>query len=253
MTNRTITARDSTFAGEIAGIQFTAGTATADDATVAGGSAIGFAVRQGWGVSGGIATAVDLTPAQGEAISRWTVAELKAYLDGRGIQYPSGTNQAGLVAAVLDGFDMKAQGGSMVNQSAGHTSRTVGPERTPPVPVPGDDETTAGKWKTPLETNVTNDVAPTISVQPADQSVTHPATATFSVTAAGTPTPSKQWQRQAAGAGAWVDIAGATGASYTTAATTVSGGTANNTDKYRVVLDNTDGQLISNSATLTVA
>ena len=56
------------------------------------------------------------------------------------------------------------------------------------------------------------DVAPSITVQPADQSVTTGQTATFSVTATGSEPLSYQWQRNGAA------ISGATDSSYTTAA-----------------------------------
>ena len=97
----------------------------------------------------------------------------------------------------------------------------------------------------------------TITVQPANQSVTAPATATFSVTATRTGTGSLayQWQIQQEGAGAWADISGATSASYTTGATaTGDGAGATDGDKYRVIvsLAGADSKT-SNAATLTVA
>jgi hypothetical protein len=254
MTNRTITA-PSNLTGTSGGATFTNGSATVDDATVAGKRAIAYAQRHGWAVSGGIATAVVVTPEGGKPVALWTDAELKAYLDGLHIQYPSGASHDDLLHAVLDGFDMKAQGGSMANEAAGHLSETIGPEvpkGADPIPVPGDDEAKAKQWKTPQVGNRTDDVAPTVSVAPTPQTVTHPATATFSVTAAGTPTPTAQWQRQAGGSGAYVDIDGATGMSYTTPPTTVSGGQANNGDKYRVKLSNSDGETVTTGVALTV-
>lgn len=96
--------------------------------------------------------------------------------------------------------------------------------------------------------------APSISTQPANQSVTAPAAATFTVVATGTGTLTYQWQRNPLGAGAFADISGATSASYTTPATTVTGGSANNTDTYRcVVTGDTAPAATSNAATLTVS
>lgn len=256
MTNRTITATDSHLNAVVARATFVNGVATVDDATPTGNLAIDFAKRHGWAVSNGIATAVTLTPQGGKPVAEWSDAEKKAYLDGLHIQYPSGATSADLLAAVLDGFDMKAEGGAMSNQAAGHLSRTIGPEVPPgadPIPVPGDDEAKAKLWKTPQTGNTSVDVAPVITVVPTAQSVTHPATATFSATVTGTPTPAKQWQRQAGGTGAYVDIAGATGASYTTPATTVTGGAANSGDKYRIKASNTDGEVVSTGVALTVA
>lgn len=254
MANKTITAPDSNFTGKSGGTQYTNGTATVDDSTVAGKRAIAYATRHGWAVSGGPA-AVATTPEGGKPVALWTDAELKAYLDANRIQYPSGASHDDLLAAVLDGFDMKAQGGSMSNQSAGHDSRTIGPEVPPgadPIPVPGDDEAEAKLWKTPQVGNVSNDVAPTVSVAPTAQTVTHPATATFSVTATGTPAPTYQWERSAGGSAAYAPIEGATSASYTTPPTTVSGGAANNGDKYRVVITNSDGEVKTTGVALTV-
>lgn len=102
---------------------------------------------------------------------------------------------------------------------------------------------------------------PTISVHPSNQTVTTPATATFSVTAAasGGGTLSYQWQRNPAGAGSFANVSTGTGgttSSYTTAATSVSGGNANSTDTWRCVVTETGGtnagSTNSNAATLTV-
>src|SRR5207253_11121629 len=59
-------------------------------------------------------------------------------------------------------------------------------------------------------------VAPTITTQPVNQTVTAGQTATFAVAASGTATLSYQWKKNGA------NIAGATGASYTTPATTTA-------------------------------
>jgi hypothetical protein len=84
--------------------------------------------------------------------------------------------------------------------------------------------------------------APTISAQPANQTVTVGQTATFSVTATGTAPLSYQWQKNNG------DISGATAASYTTPAT-VSG---DNGAKFDVIVSNTAGSQTSTMATLTV-
>ncbi|HTL53629.1 MAG TPA: DNRLRE domain-containing protein, partial [Planctomycetota bacterium] len=83
--------------------------------------------------------------------------------------------------------------------------------------------------------------APVITSQPANQSVTEPATATFSVTATGAT--SYQWKRNG------VDIGGATSASYTTGATSVG---ADNGVLFTVAVTNANGTVLSNTATLTV-
>src|SRR5213079_1714406 len=85
-------------------------------------------------------------------------------------------------------------------------------------------------------------VAPTITTQPASQTVTAGQRAAFTVTAAGTAPLSYQWQKNGTAIGA------ATAASYTTPATTAS----DNGDQFTVVVSNTAGSVTSNAAALTV-
>jgi hypothetical protein len=87
-----------------------------------------------------------------------------------------------------------------------------------------------------------NGGAPTITSQPVSKTVTAPATATFSVTATGTAPLSYQWRKNG------LTIAGATGASYTTPATS----TADSGSGYHVEVSNSAGIASSNAATLTV-
>jgi hypothetical protein len=83
---------------------------------------------------------------------------------------------------------------------------------------------------------------PLITMQPANQSVTVGATATFTVTAAGTAPLSYQWQT---GGG---NISGATSPSYTTPATALT----DSGSQFDVVVTNSLGNATSNPATLTV-
>ena len=85
-------------------------------------------------------------------------------------------------------------------------------------------------------------VAPSITTQPAHQTVTAGQTATFSVVAAGTAPLTYQWQKNNS------NISGATAASYTTPAM-VSG---DNGATFRVMVTNSVSTITSNSATLTV-
>jgi hypothetical protein len=85
-------------------------------------------------------------------------------------------------------------------------------------------------------------VAPSITAQPANQSVTVGQTTTFSVVATGTAPLSYQWQKNNA------NISGAISASYTTPAT-VSG---DNGATFRVMVTNSVTTITSSSATLTV-
>src|SRR6266576_318230 len=85
-------------------------------------------------------------------------------------------------------------------------------------------------------------VAPSITTQPASQTVTAGQTASFSVAAAGTAPLSYQWQKNG------INIAGATAATYTTPATT----TSDSGSTFRVLVSNTAGTATSGAATLTV-
>lgn len=88
--------------------------------------------------------------------------------------------------------------------------------------------------------------APAITVQPANQSVTAGATASFSVGATGSAL-TYQWRRNG------TPISGATSSSYTTPTTTVSGGQANSGDLYSVVVTgDTAPAATSSNAELTV-
>src|SRR5438876_9278948 len=84
--------------------------------------------------------------------------------------------------------------------------------------------------------------APSITTQPASQTVTVGQTATFTVVATGTAPLSYQWQKNGTA------IIGATSATYTTPATT----SADNGAQFVVVVSNVARNVTSNAATLTV-
>jgi hypothetical protein len=85
-------------------------------------------------------------------------------------------------------------------------------------------------------------VGPSITLQPANQTVNVGQTATFTVTATGTAPLTYQWQKNS------IAIAGATSASYTTPATAAG----DNGAQFRVVVSNSAGNATSNMAKLTV-
>ena len=91
-------------------------------------------------------------------------------------------------------------------------------------------------------------VAPNFSTQPTDQGVVEPAVATFNAVVGGSPAPTLQWQISIDGGSNWVDIAGATSGSYTTAATVA----ADSGKQYRLVATNSVGPVASAAVTLTV-
>src|SRR6266404_4303187 len=84
--------------------------------------------------------------------------------------------------------------------------------------------------------------APSITAQPASQTVTAGQTATFSVAATGTAPLTYQWNKNN------VAISGANSSAYTTAATTSS----DNGAQFTVTVSNAAGTITSNPATLTV-
>ena len=84
-------------------------------------------------------------------------------------------------------------------------------------------------------------VAPSITTQPASQTVTVGQTASFNVTASGTAPLSYQWKKSG------TRILGATSSTYTTPPTTSSGG-----EQFAVVVSNAVGNVTSSVATLTV-
>src|SRR5437879_4551885 len=85
-------------------------------------------------------------------------------------------------------------------------------------------------------------VAPSITTQPANQTLTAGQAAIFTVSATGTAPMSYQWRKNGA------SITGATSSSYSTPATT----TADSGSTYSVVISNSAGSMTSNNATLTV-
>ena len=85
-------------------------------------------------------------------------------------------------------------------------------------------------------------LAPTITAQPADQTITAGQSATFNVTASGTAPLSYQWQKNGGA------IAGANAASYTTPAAS----SADSGATFAVVVSNSVGNVTSRAAMLTV-
>ncbi|GAA2234363.1 hypothetical protein N1031_09570 [Herbiconiux moechotypicola] len=89
--------------------------------------------------------------------------------------------------------------------------------------------------------------APVIDAQPAAVSTSVGGTATFTVSASGSPEVAYQWQSQPAG-GEWADLEGATSASYEVTASSAASGSL-----YRVVVSNGLGSVVSAEAALTVS
>jgi|GEM_PF-3037860 len=90
---------------------------------------------------------------------------------------------------------------------------------------------------------------PSITTQPASQSITVGTPVTFTVAASGASPFTYQWQRAETGSTAFANITGATAASFTINAV----GTSDNADQFRVIVRDTAGRTTtSNAAILTV-
>ncbi len=95
--------------------------------------------------------------------------------------------------------------------------------------------------------------APGIATDPTPQTVTTGATATFTVSASGSPAPTYQWQRNPLGSGSWSDLViGATYGGVTTTSLTVATTSAMNTDQFRCVATNSISAVTSAAAILKV-
>ena len=93
-----------------------------------------------------------------------------------------------------------------------------------------------------LTVNPTVGTAPAITMQPVNQTVVEGQTATFTVTATGTPSLTYQWRKSG------VDINGARASSYTTPPTTA----ADDASIFDVVVSNGGGTVVSYDVSLTV-
>ncbi len=111
---------------------------------------------------------------------------------------------------------------------------------------PGHPEQSA--FTLPVSLTVAAAAAPSISASPANASVTAGQTASFTVAAAGSPTPTLQWQRASSSGGPWSAIPGATSATY---AFVTSG--ADDGAWFRCVATNGSGTATSAAASLAVA
>ena len=90
--------------------------------------------------------------------------------------------------------------------------------------------------------------APSFSTSPADQAVTAPAAASFSVVAIGTPTPTLQWQLSTDGGSTYTNITGATASTYVITTTLGS----DNDRRFRAVASNASGSVTCAPARLSV-
>lgn len=99
-------------------------------------------------------------------------------------------------------------------------------------------------------TVTSGNVPPTITTEPAGQTVAVGGTTTFSVVASGTPSLSYQWYEVPSGSVSGIEIFGATTASYTVPSTDTTA--SNDQDAYYVIVSNPYGQAVSEHAPLAV-
>ncbi|GEM_PF-1503196 len=108
----------------------------------------------------------------------------------------------------------------------------------------GDPRVSLGVDGSAATTTVTTAVPATVATQPVAASVVEGATATFTVVAAGTPTPTVQWRTSAPGSSTWADVPGATAATLTVPGTT----RAMDGTRYAAVVQNGFGAPVTSSA-----
>jgi HYDIN/CFA65/VesB family protein/centrosomal CEP192-like protein/Ig-like domain-containing protein len=129
----------------------------------------------------------------------------------------------------------EASGSLLLTQSQASTPQLTGGSGSATATIATDQKTIAMAG-----TGVP--VAPSITTQPASQTVTVGQTATFSVTSSGAAPLSYQWSKNGAA------ISGATSSAYTTPATT----SADSGSQFTVTVSNSNGKVTSSTATLTV-
>jgi hypothetical protein len=97
-------------------------------------------------------------------------------------------------------------------------------------------------------------VAPTVTTHPSNLTVTAGQTATFTVAATGTPTPTVQWQLSTDGGTTWTNLTNAPPYSgvTTTTLTVTAVTTALNGMQYRAAFSNSTSTVTTAPATLTV-
>jgi hypothetical protein len=117
------------------------------------------------------------------------------------------------------------------------TSRVVGPPH----------QTAARPESSKTLTSRTRGVAPAITSNPQNESVTSGSTASFSASASGTPTPTVRWQRSTNKGRTWSNVSGATSITYSFVASTSQNGY-----QYRAVFTNSAGSATTQAAVLTV-
>lgn len=167
---------------------------------------------------------------------------------------PADTSLSSFDGTGLPGSDVRVvDGGRTVGQAAVDAGGAWHVALDTPVAGPGDHplsfvQSLGNRDGKALEATVTIAVAPPTITDPSDTNVLVGGTATFSVTASGSPDPTIVWQSSTDGS-TWTDVADAVTSTLTVKdATTAMSGV-----KYRAVASNAfGGKAVSAAATLTV-
>ena len=146
-------------------------------------------------------------------------------------------------------WQVSTNGGSTFSNISGATSTTLTLSNTAAAQN-GDEyqavfSNSVGTATTSAAT-LTVDFAPTVTTQPASQTVTAGQTATFTAAVSGNPTPTVQWQVSTNGGSTFSNIPGATSTTLSFTATA-----AQNGDEYQAVFSNSVGTATTSAATLT--
>jgi len=147
-------------------------------------------------------------------------------------------------------WQVSTDGGSTFQNIAGATSNTV--TGTAALSDSGKQfqavyTNSTGTATSNAATLTVTAVAPQITTQPADQSVTAGQGYSFSAAASGTPAPTVQWQVSTDGGSTFQNVSGATSNTLTGTATSSDSG-----KKFRAVYTNSGGSATTNAALLSV-
>ena len=153
----------------------------------------------------------------------------------------TGTNLAHVTAVSFGGT---AATGFTINSETSITATAPAGTGTVDVTVTNAAATSA----TSSADQFTYNGAMAVTTNPTDQTINAGQTATFTVAASGTPTPTVQWQFSSDGGATFQNVAGAT----TTTLTVPNVAAGQNGTKFRAVFTNSTGSATTSAATLTV-
>ncbi len=200
------------------------------------------------------ATPLAGTPTSGAANATFTISEASGTAASVAVTVsgaPGNPKSYSISGTLPAGLTLTNAVGTYVNVTAPYKMTITGTPTTagsyPLTITAWDGSNGSGGNSAKIKVNITitggvSNVAPSITTDPSSMTVTAGGSASFTVAASGTPTPTFQWQKDG------VDIPGATSTAYTIASVT-----ANDAGNYAAVATNSAGSATSNAATLTVS